>query len=275
MKITYFGTSASEAWPAMFCNCEACKKARELREKNLRTRHQALIDESLLLDFPPDTNYHIQQYGLDLRKVKTLLVTHSHPDHFYPFDLANRSSQFTNGKSNLEILDIYGNAAVKKLFFSAMEGFEGIDTVIRFHEIAPFDTFATTDGYSVTALEADHEKREQSLIYKIEKNHKQILFAHDTGIFPEATWEYLRGNYFDYISLDCTGLLHDWRSGHMGFKAVKMTCERLRRMNCIDDNTIVALSHFAHGDGLTHERITEIAEKSGYIAAYDTFACEV
>lgn len=35
-----------------------------------------------------DTNYHAQQYHLDLRKVETLLITHSHHDHFFPMIFA-------------------------------------------------------------------------------------------------------------------------------------------------------------------------------------------
>ena len=76
MKITYYGTSASEAWPALFCECEACRLARKYGGKNVRSRSQTLIDDTLLLDFPPDTNYHAQVLGLNLRKVRTLLLTH-------------------------------------------------------------------------------------------------------------------------------------------------------------------------------------------------------
>ena len=275
MIIRYYGTSASEAWPAMFCACEACQKAVGLGGKNLRTRHQVLIEDSLLIDFPPDTNYHIQQYGLDLKKIKTLLITHSHPDHFYPYDLANRSSQFTNNVPAVEMLDIYGNTTVKKRYSFAMKEYENIDAVIDFHEIAPFDTFITKEGFTVIACEADHDKYEQSLIYIIEKNNKTILFAHDTGIFPEKTWDSLAGMYFHFISLDCTALTRDWREGHMGFEGVNITCDKLKQMGCIDQNTAIVLSHFAHWDGLTHDEIEEIAKKYGYIAAYDNFECEI
>ena len=87
MKITYYGTAAGEAWPGVFCSCELCQKARELGGKNIRTRSQALINDDLLLDMPPDNYLHSLYYGLDLSKVKTLLFTHSHSDHCYPGDL--------------------------------------------------------------------------------------------------------------------------------------------------------------------------------------------
>ena len=33
MKFRYLGTAASEGWPALFCNCEYCLKAKKARRK--------------------------------------------------------------------------------------------------------------------------------------------------------------------------------------------------------------------------------------------------
>ena len=48
MKITYLGTAAAEAIPALFCNCEWCRRAAANGGKDVRTRSQALIDDCLL-----------------------------------------------------------------------------------------------------------------------------------------------------------------------------------------------------------------------------------
>jgi phosphoribosyl 1,2-cyclic phosphate phosphodiesterase len=87
MKISYLGTAAGEAWPGVFCDCDLCRKARTLGGKNIRTRSQALINEDLLLDMPPDHYLHILYGGLEPGRVRTLLFTHSHSDHCYPNDL--------------------------------------------------------------------------------------------------------------------------------------------------------------------------------------------
>ena len=63
MKILYMGTAAAEGWPALFCSCPICTQARDHGGKNLRTRTQALLDGSLLIDFPPDTYSHALRYG--------------------------------------------------------------------------------------------------------------------------------------------------------------------------------------------------------------------
>lgn len=40
MKIQYLGTAASEGWPALFCSCEACEKARKLGGRNILKRRE-------------------------------------------------------------------------------------------------------------------------------------------------------------------------------------------------------------------------------------------
>ena len=268
MKITYYGTSSSEGWPALFCSCEACRLARTYGGKNVRTRSQTLIDDSLLIDFPPDTNYHVQKMGLDLRKVTTLLITHSHHDHFFPYDICMRGPNFAEGLGDRK-LSVYGNKTVEARFYEAAAGFAGLEQDIEFHPIRAFQTFQTEDGYEVTSLEADHNPPEESLNYMIRRGGKSVLYAHDTGIFPEKTWGYLRGKYFDLVSLDCTALSRDWRTGHMGFPAVREVKRRLEELECIGPESVLVLNHFAHFGDYTHEKICSEAGKWNFEAAYD------
>ena len=94
MKFQYLGTAAAEGWPAPFCQCSNCKNARIMRGKNLRSRPQVLINDDLLMDYGPDTFYHSIHYGLELDLVKTVLLTHSHSDHFYPLQLILRAAPY-------------------------------------------------------------------------------------------------------------------------------------------------------------------------------------
>lgn len=87
MEIQYLGTAAAEGLPALFCGCEICNQARKAGGKEVRTRTQSLIDNKILIDFPPDTYTHAISYGLELGQIGHLLVTHSHMDHFFPVEL--------------------------------------------------------------------------------------------------------------------------------------------------------------------------------------------
>ena len=54
MEIQYLGTAAAEGLPALFCDCETCRKARNIGGKEVRTRTQSVVDGKILIDFPPD-----------------------------------------------------------------------------------------------------------------------------------------------------------------------------------------------------------------------------
>lgn len=83
MKLTFNGTAAAEGFPALFCECRYCQKARELGVKNIRTRTSCLIDDQYLIDFPPDTYMHVLYGKLKLSKIRHIIVTHSHEDRSY------------------------------------------------------------------------------------------------------------------------------------------------------------------------------------------------
>ena len=107
MKLHYLGTAAAEAIPAVWCNCEVCKKIRKTRGKDVRTRSQVLINDDLMVDFPQDSYMHMLQNDLEFYKLKYVIFTHSHQDHFYPEEFAMRSEGFAAGIE--EPVHVYGN----------------------------------------------------------------------------------------------------------------------------------------------------------------------
>ena len=90
MKVTLFGTAAAEGFPAMFCECDNCKRAREQGGRNIRTRSEALVDDSLLIDFGPDLLTHTLYSGLSLIPVTDVIITHSHEDHLLASNIWSR-----------------------------------------------------------------------------------------------------------------------------------------------------------------------------------------
>ena len=137
MKLRYLGTAAAEGWPALFCSCPICTHAREAGGRNLRTRTQAVLDDEILLDFPPDTYCHALRHGMNLAQIHTLLVTHSHMDHWFPTDLIHRHEHFGHGAEG--VLDVYGNEAVEREFDShiLIDRFKPhpLDEAVHFHRI--------------------------------------------------------------------------------------------------------------------------------------------
>ena len=70
MKIKFLGTAAGEGIPALLCNCEICAKARKLGGKNLRSRSQAMIDNEIMIDMPPETYGNLHRFGINLLDIK-------------------------------------------------------------------------------------------------------------------------------------------------------------------------------------------------------------
>jgi phosphoribosyl 1,2-cyclic phosphate phosphodiesterase len=50
MEIKVLGSAAAEGWPALFCECEHCEKAKLNGGKDLRSRTSYLLNGKLLLD---------------------------------------------------------------------------------------------------------------------------------------------------------------------------------------------------------------------------------
>lgn len=270
MKLKYLGTAAAEGIPGMFCNCRVCRNALKIRGKEIKTRSQALLDDKLLIDFPADTYMHILNHGLDLRNIHNVIITHSHSDHFYPNDFWCRfegiAYDIVEEPLNIYVTEAGYNTALRQL------GEDMNETRVKFHKIAPFEPFDVED-YHIIPLAADHDSSTNPVIYIIEKGGKSLLYAHDTGIFPDSTWDYLEkyNKKFELISLDCTGVAQkNLRRSHLCLNTDKEVYDRLTEIGVCDKNTIVYVNHFSHNGMLTHKELVVEAEKYGFLVTYDS-----
>lgn len=275
MKITYLGTGAAEGWPAVFCRCDACKRAAKLGGKNLRTRSQAMIDRTLLIDLPPDTYMHRMMHHMDLSGVQSLFVTHSHQDHFYPLELIMRGEPYAREPEGK--LTVYGNSSVKRLYETALaeeNDTQNFDDVVNFVLIDWFTTVTTVDGYRVTALPANHKRDERCCLFLIEKEGKTIFYGNDSGYYPEETWEYLKGRRLDLVSFDSTHGSMPGGWSHMGLEDNIRAARRLKEMGCADENTKFVANHFSHNGRLLHEELEEYVKPYGILVSYDGLEVE-
>ncbi|AMS06394.1 MBL fold metallo-hydrolase [Acidipropionibacterium acidipropionici] len=279
MKITHLGTGAAERIPALFCQDELCTHAREAGGKDIRTQAQALVDDTVLLDFGGDSYLHSMRYGLNLARIPVLLVTHWHSDHFYGEDLAYRLPDYAN---NIEdALDVYGTRTVEEFFDRALHLEEAEETPrLRFHTVSGGDSFSVLDGrFTVHVFEATHGHRNGDCVfYGMDDGDKALLYAHDTGPFTETSWQQIAdaGVRYDYVSLDCTGeFTHSGMSIHMSLPRNAEVRDRLLEMGLADDRTIFVANHFSHNCGSTHEQLVEHAAPMGFRVAFDGMSTEL
>lgn len=268
MKLTFNGTAAAEGMPALFCECSHCLKARELGGKNIRTRSSCLINEHYLVDLPPDTYMHVLHGKLRLSRVKHIFVTHSHEDHFQPYELLLRRPPFAY-PDEAEILNIYGNDRVYERFVHGGGAREDNKKYVKYNHVYVGKQYKAGDA-TLYPLRADHSWGEEAChIYVIAIDDKYLLYGHDTGYFPEETWEALKGFRLDGVILDCTCGDMDCDRGHMGIKTNVKVKERLLNQGSADNNTTFIITHFSHNCGPLYEKMVELGKENGFIATYD------
>ena len=281
MKFKYLGTAAAEGIPALFCECEQCKKARALGGRNIRSRTQAIVDGTLLIDWPADAFMHSIIHGIDFTRIESLLITHSHEDHYYPQDFGNRRKWFGLLNDDCPQLTIYGSDDLYDGFALNVEKHQrnfprDIPNTVNLKVVSPFEPF-TASGYEITALPAYHGTP-NPYIYLIEKDGKAMLYAHDTDIFFDRVFDYLRVNEkkLNFVTLDCTMGDRDFKyHGHMSLSRNVVVKEKLCEIGAADKDTIFAVNHFSHnGVGILYDDMCAAAEKVGFIVSYDGMEIE-
>lgn len=276
MKIKFLGTAAAEAIPGVFCACETCKKSRATGGKNIRTRSQSIIDDKILIDLPADTYFHSVAHRIDLSQIHTCLITHSHDDHLYPQELWCRGESIAYPEEETPLTVYAGRSGYRKITDAVIDfKLDETDRVVP-KRIAPFVPFEA-EGYQITPLTANHDSSASPLLFLIQKDGKSLLYAHDTGCFPEETTSYLKdsGITLDLFSLDCTGGLNPNENyskwGHHNLIGAVKTRQILKENGNVTDKTICILNHFSHNGTPVHEEMEAAAKKENFLIAFDGY----
>lgn len=276
MKLTYLGTAAAEGWPAVFCNCDYCLKAKELGGKNIRTRSQSLINDDLLIEFNGDTYYHALNNNIDLSKIKFCFITHSHLDHFQPTDLVFRTDGVYAHKIAVPTLQLFGSKDVIARYekFRTAVSDEPIPQM-EINEVFAYQTVRAGD-YEVTPLPANHAMEENAFVYLI-KGDKTLLYLHDTGKPFREVYDYLEKNKIraDLISYDCTYVALPSGERHMGLDTVPEVMARLSEIGVADEKTTHIVNHFSHNGKLLHEELCKEADKIGCLCSFDGMTIDI
>jgi ADP-ribose pyrophosphatase YjhB (NUDIX family) len=182
-------------------------------------------------------------------------------------------------------LHIYGNAEVGKVYEESVrrEMRDEVRQNICFHEILPFVPFQTQDGYTVTALIAQHSQVETAYVYLIEKDGISYLHLTDTGRLPMETLNYLqnvfalRKDKITFVCFDCTFLFATAGevSRHMGLEDNANQKQQFLLRGIVDEDTQYAITHYSHNADASVERLAVAKEKYAFIPTFDGFEIEI
>ncbi len=278
MKLKFLGTAAAEGVPAVFCNCDNCKRAMANGGKDIRTRSQILIDNDTLFDFPMDTYMHMLKYGLDLSAVKRVLITHAHMDHCYPQEFIMRGGPFAHDLTE-KTVEIVCNKTVREIFLAdtAREIRPEVANAITVTAVRPFERLERGD-MTVIPLPAAHTKGEECLVYYVERGGKGALLLNDTGVLEPDVYArlYDMGGRADIVTFDCTyGNVRRGPGRHMGLLDATDQAEIIEQKGVLSRGAKLVCTHFSHNIGLDYAGMKSAARPLGLDVAYDGMEIEV
>lgn len=276
MKITFLGTSAATSCPLIFCRCMVCNRARINKGKDIRKRASLLINDDLLIDLGPDVTTSAAMYNIDLTKIKYILQTHGHSDHFDAGHLITRLKEYATenvehislfaSKETIRTLDMWLKTEEPEadLFDSNWMNRLSMDIKYLRH-----GECVKIENYLVTPLESLHDISDNSLMYIINYNHKNIMYGTDLLEISDSVWEILRSFKLDLVILDHTYGKGKNAGGHLDSGQVTNIISKMKVEKIIDESSLVYATHISHEGNDIHDVIEKIAINNGYHIAYD------
>lgn len=274
MKITFLGTGAI-GYPFAFCNCENCTNARKYKGKSLRKKSSILINDDLIIDLTTDTQIAMTMYDKNLGKIKYLLQTHSHHDHFDPNLLTSRLTYITDKKQKL--LEIIAHKKClevmnKKIYNEEKTGLlTEVEQQKLLVKITPINEGEerTIGNYKVKAIQSNHDENEGSLLYLVKSENKIIFYATDTSILTEKSLKTLEKEKLDIVIMDHNFGNVSYYNSHLNEKLFIEQINKLKELNIINEKTLIYGTHISHEGNPYHEIAEKKAISNGYHIAYD------
>lgn len=283
MFLKLLGSAAAEGWPALFCACEACREARRRGGKDIRRRTTYQLGDTIRVDLGPDSYASMIAFGLDYAPLQHLFITHSHPDHWCPDELAWRRRGYSRIPED-SLLTIYGNRAVGE---GLLDRFPHLDDIRAcFNQLDAIESVTLGDDISAVALEASHaSEEEQALNYLFRVGGRNVVIGNDTGWWPPQTWEVLQKYQLHVVVMDCTSgprgtgprdAETSWvGTHHLNCEWVVEVRDELARRGALAADCRFIANHFSHNGGWLHDQLEAFFMPHGILTGYDGMEVEV
>lgn len=276
MKLKIYGTAAAEGIPAFFCSCPVCENARKAGGREIRRRHMSTVDEDIQLDIGPDYYEQIHTLGMDPRKIRSLVLTHSHSDHLMPWPLRMRRFPYNLTTEKQQPVQVFCSREVAEVFCAKMKTDDLKPFQLEIRTMNPYERLAVDAGTALTAVPANHALGEGgAFLYILERDGRCLFYVHDTGPLGEEVYEFLAGREMDGITLDCTGVYTGAGAQHHTLKDCDETIDHLRKIRALSADAKVIINHFSHGGEATHRQLEAEASSRGWMAAWDGMEVEI
>lgn len=262
------GTGAAEGIPAFYSSTRVSEIARREGGREVRTRTAAVVDDSLKIDLGPDTLAQVHRDKLDARDWCAILFTHSHDDHFCRSELQYALHPF----STCECMpfSIFGNSTIVSRIKERYP--EWPIELVETHSFVPFKI----GEYEITPIHAYHLLEEDAHNFIIGRDGRTLMYATDTGVWRDDTWDFLPGTRVDLLVIECGhGRVASDYFGHLTIDDLLSVVARLRDMGVVHEGTKIVTTHHSHNGDLTHAEMIDLLAPHGIEPGYDGMVLEV
>jgi len=260
----FFGTGAAETLPNPFCDCPVCAGIRRDGPQHFKNRSCFRVSEELMIDFGPDVIAAAHTFGEDFCALRHILFTHSHDDHL---SFTNLSLIGMSGHRFPQPIELYFSpeafgwvccnirAANPDFCFEQYEK----EAVLRFGnensyhlQVVPDNQWFTVSDFRVKAIRSSHPswgEREVAWNYLIYlPDGRKMLYACDTGLYPDATLDALQGERLDLLIMECTfgSRKMEPGCGHLDAYSFLEMLRRFRQRDILRADTRVYSTHLNH-----------------------------
>jgi len=154
----------------------------------------------ILVDSPGAITQKIKKMGFDPYNVRTLLVTHIHPDHVYGLPSFVHSLMLKD-----MVLDLYGSALAVDFCRQILDLFHLLDEKIKcrvnFIPLEPGDEFMIDDSLRCQAASVPHSQSSLAFLFSFLPERIRLLYSGDTPAHPPL---FQLAENIDYLIHDCS-----------------------------------------------------------------------
>ena len=282
MKLKFLGTAAATSMPLAFCNCNICIQARINGGKDFRTRSSLIINDEMLIDLGPDVVSQTNKYNIDLGKIKYLLQTHSHADHFDAGHFITRWSEYASkdlmplsiicSKETCDDMNIW--VKMQESSFDIYNELWQKDLNYNLKFLKSGDILKLGE-YVIIAIDSLHDDRLKALIYIILYKDKTILYGTDLYKINENSWSVISKYKYNAVILDQTYGKGYNNGGHLDAGQVMDIIGKMKKENLLLEDAQLYATHISHEGNQNHEVLEKEAILNGYHIAYDGLELEL
>ena len=262
LQMLFLGTGAAD-WPFNDYPLDI----RTLLSGEYRGSSSLLINGEILVDCGPTVPDAVEAFSVDLSRLKHILITHTHRDHYY-LEAIERLIGMAGDKLDLcmeegaveKAEDLKGSCNIRKMKVGK-----------EFH----------LGKYYVLPLPANHrvsKSSERPLNFLFNLAGKHILYALDGAWLETSVWKAVQNLQLEVLIWDGTigDIPGDYRVfAHNSLPMIRLMNQTLKANGVVKDSTRIILSHMARNLHPSHRKLQEKLANEGMEAAYDGMRVEI